>query len=64
MVDANLLKQLENSLNLYQETQETLDVVVQNAQFLFGEEWMDKLPIAFDNEPLDMPTKIILKDKA
>ena len=47
MVDANLLKQLEDSLSSYQETQETLDIVVQNAQFAFGEEWMEKLPTAF-----------------
>lgn len=64
MVDENLLRQLENSLDLYQETQETLDVVVQNAQFLFGEEWLEKLPLAFDNQPMDTARKIVLKDKA
>ena len=64
MVDENLLKQLENSLNLYQETQETLDVVVQNAQFAFGEEWLEKLPNAFDDVPMDQNQKALLKDKA
>ena len=64
MTDENLLKQLEDSLNLYQETQETLDIVVQNAQFAFGDEWLEKLPVAFDNVQMDTAQKIILKDKA
>ena len=64
MTDENLLKQLQNSLIQYQETQETLDIVVQNAQFAFGEEWLEKLPVAFDNVQMDTAQKIILKDKA
>ena len=62
MVDVELLKQLESSLNLYQETQETLDEVVRNARFIFGDEWMEKLPTAFDNIQMDTPAKILLKD--
>ncbi len=65
MVDENLLKQLENSLILYQENQETLNVVVQNAQNIFGDTWMNELPNAFDNiEQMDATNKSLLKDKA
>ena len=49
MVDANLLKQLEDSLNAYQENQETLDTVVRVAQSALGSSWINQLPTVFDD---------------
>lgn len=63
-MDANLLKQLENSLISYQENQETLDVVVQTAQKILGDDWMQTLPTAFDQSDTDENIKVVLRDKA
>lgn len=64
MMDADLLKQLENSLISYQENQETLDIVVQSAQRAFGDDWIKSLPQAFDDSTMDEKTKALLRDKA
>ena len=63
-MESDLLKQLKSSLILYQENQETLDVVVQNAQIALGDDWMKLLPTAFENEDIDEHTKEVLKERA
>ena len=64
MVDANLLKQLEDSLNAYQENQETLDTVVRVAQSALGSSWINQLPTVFDDASMPEEQKKLLKDKA
>ena len=63
-MESDLLKQLQNSLILYQENQETLDAVIQNAQAALGDDWMKLLPYAFDNTDIDEQTKETLKERA